>query len=123
MKIIDTPNMPKANGHYSMCIEHNGLLYLAGQLPVDATTKTVPSTIEQQTDLCLKKIELILLEAGSSKSNVLQVRIYISDIELWDRVNERYSLFFGEHKPVRCVVPTKTLHYGALIEMEATAVL
>ena len=74
--------MPKANGHYSQCIEHNGLLYLSGQLPIDQITRTIPSSIEEQTDLVLKNISCILTEAGSSKNQILQVRVYISNIGL-----------------------------------------
>lgn len=123
MEIINSPNIPKSNGHYSQCIEHNDILYLSGQLPIDQNTKAIPETIEEQADLTLKNIERILIEAGSSKSNVLQVRIYIPHIELWDKVNDRYSLFFGDHKPVRCIIPTRELHFGCLIEIEVTAVI
>ena len=122
MKIINTPKMPKSNGHYSQCIEHNGILYLSGQLPIDQVTKTIPTTVEDQADLVLKNVELILKEAGSSKNNVIQVRIYISNINLWDKVNERYSIFFEDHKPVRCIIPTRELHFGCLIEIEVTAI-
>lgn len=122
MKIIDTPKMPISNGHYSQCIEHNGILYLSGQLPVDQITKTIPTTIEAQSDLVLKNVETILKEAGSSKNKVLQVRVYISDINLWGKVNERYSIFFKDHKPVRCIIPTRELHFGCLIEIEVTAI-
>ena len=122
MRIIDTPKMPKANGHYSQCIAHNGIVYLSGQLPIDQKTKSIPSSIEAQTDLVLKNIETILTEAGSSKNKVLQVRIYISNIELWNKVNERYSLFFEQHKPTRCIIPTRELHFGCLIEIEITAI-
>lgn len=122
MKTIQTPNMPKSNGHYSQCIEHNGILYLSGQLPRDPETKTIPKTIEEQTDLALQNVELILTEAGSSKKQIIQMRVYISNIKLWDKVNERYSLFFEDHKPVRSIVPTRDLHFGCLIEIEATAV-
>lgn len=115
--------MPKSNGHYSQCIEHNGILYLSGQLPVDQITKAIPTTVEEQTDLALKNVEAILKEAGSSKNNVLQVRIYISNIDLWNKVNDRYSYFFENHKPVRCIIPTRELHFGCLIEIEATAIL
>jgi len=115
--------MPKPNGHYSQCIEHNGILYLSGQLPIDQITKNIPSSIEEQTDLVLKNIERILAEAGSSKNNILQVRVYISNIELWDKVNERYRFFFQEHKPTRCVIPTRELHFGCLIEIEVTAIV
>ena len=122
MKIINTPKMPKANGHYSQCIEHNGLLYLSGQLPIHQD-RSIPNTIEEQTDLALKNIESILIEAGSSKNHILQVRIYISNIDLWDKVNNRYSVFFQKHKPTRCVIPTRELHFGCLIEIEITAIL
>ncbi len=115
--------MPVSNGHYSQCIKHNGVLYISGQLPVDQVTKTIPVSIEAQTDLALKNVETILTEAGSSKSQVLQVRVYISNIELWNKVNERYSAFFENHKPVRCMIPTRELHFGCLIEIEVTAIL
>jgi len=124
MTILNTPKMPKANGHYSQCIEHNGILYLSGTTyQFNQNSKTTPKSIEEQTDLVLKNIETILNEAGSSKNKVLQVRIYISNIKLWDKVNDRYSFFFEEHKPVRCVIPTRELHFGCLIEIEAMAIL
>ncbi|WP_312556711.1 RidA family protein [Empedobacter brevis] len=123
MRVIQTENMLAPNGHYSQCIEHNGILYLSGQLPVDPQTKTIPRTISEQTILVLKNIASILHEAGSDKNNVLQVRIYIPSIKLWDEVNTVYSKFFGTHQPVRCIIPTNELHYGALIEIEVTAIL
>lgn len=123
MKILNTPKMPSANGHYSQCIEHDGILYLSGQLPINQNSKTIPTSIEEQTDLVLKNIETILNEAGSSRNKVLQVRIYISDINLWGKVNDRYSIFFQKHKPVRCVIPTRELHFGCLIEIEISAIL
>jgi len=123
MKVIDSPGIPKANGHYSPCIEHNGLLYLSGQLPKDPVSGEIPETIEEQTDLALSNIERIILAAGSSKDQILQMRVYISDIELWNVVNAKYSAFFGDHKPVRTIVPTRELHFGSLIEIEALAVV
>jgi reactive intermediate/imine deaminase len=122
MKIINSQKLPESNGHYSQCIQHNGILYLSGQLPIDQVSRTIPETIEAQADLALKNVENILIEAGSSKDKVLQVRIYIPHIELWDKVNDRYSMFFGDHRPVRCIIPTRELHFGCLIEIEVTAI-
>lgn len=123
MQIIDSPNLPPSNGHYSQCISHNGILYLSGQLPIDPDTKKIPKTIEEQADLALKNAEKILIEAGSSKNKVLRVQVFISNIELWNSVNDRYTLFFGDHKPARCIIPTRELHFGCLIEIEVTAIL
>ncbi len=115
--------MPKSNGHYSQCISHHGILYLSGQLPIDPESRAIPVTIEQQTDLALENVEKVLKAAGSEKNNVIQVRVYLSNIEDWDKVNERYSLFFGKHKPVRSIIPTGPLHFGCNIEIEVKAIL
>lgn len=123
MQLFTTDKMPKPAGHYSQCVEHNGVLYISGQLPKDPVTKVIPVGIAEQTQQVLKNIELILTEAGSNKNCILQMRIYIPDIEHWDVVNKVYSEFFGDHKPARCVVPSRDLHYGSLIEVEATAYL
>lgn len=121
MKIIRTKNMPVSNGHYSQCIEYNGLLYLSGQLPIDSGTREIPDSIEEQAKLALSNVEIILKEAGSSLSNVINIRIYIPDIDLWDKVNDIYSQVMGDHKPTRCIIPTRQLHFGCKIEIEATA--
>ena len=61
--------------------------------------------------------------AGLTKENVVQCRIYLTDIENWDRVNAVYGAFFGAHKPARVVVPVPALHFGCLTEIEAVAEL
>jgi 2-iminobutanoate/2-iminopropanoate deaminase len=123
MTIITNDAIPKSNGHYSQCVEHNGLLYLSGQLPLEFETKQMPKTIEEQTDLVLSNTEYILEKSNSCKNNILQVRVYIPNIDLWDKVNERYSMFFKNHKPARTIVPTNGLHFGSLIEIEVTAAI
>jgi enamine deaminase RidA (YjgF/YER057c/UK114 family) len=47
--------------------------------------------------------------------------IYISDMELWDRVNRVYARILGEHRPARAIVPVKDLHFGVKIEIQAIA--
>ena len=122
MKEIFSDNAPPPGGHYSQAIEHNGLLYISGQLPIDPKSqeKRVDS-IGKQTKQVLANLEAILIEANSGKENVLKVTVYISDIALWDRVNSVYAEFFGEHRPARAIVPTRELHFGFQIEVEAVA--
>jgi len=124
MEVISTPNAPKPAGHYSQAIVHNNLVYVSGQLPIDPTSgeKRIGS-IEEQTEQALKNLSEILEAAGSSLNQVIKTTVYISDIELWDRVNAVYARFFGEHRPARAVVPTRNLHFGFQIEIEAIAAL
>lgn len=107
--------------HYSPYIIHNDLVFVSGQLPVLPTEPKVPLGIEAQTILVLEKLSKVLEDAGTEKSKLLQVRIYISDIVFWDTVNEIYAKFMGDHKPARCIVPSGKLHFDCLIEIEAIA--
>ena len=122
MRTISTPDAPKPGGHYSQAVVHGGLVYVAGQLPVDpATGERRLRSIEEQTSQVLRNVAAILEAAGSGVSSVLKTTIYVSDISLWDRVNRVYADFFGDHRPARAVVPTRDLHHGFQIEMEAIA--
>lgn len=123
MKIIESESMPKPGGHYSMCVEHNGTLYISGQLPFEANRKTIPSGIEAQTKQVLENLNRVLSAAGTNRNKVLMVRIYMADMNDWDIINRIYAEFFGNHKPARLAVPVGVLHYGALIEIEATVAL
>ena len=122
MKAIQTSNAPAAAGHYSQAIVHNGVVYVAGQLPIDpnSSDRTVGSIVEQ-TERTLRNLEAILVAAGSALDQVLQMTIYISDIELWGGVNTVYARVMGSHRPARAVVPVKDLHYGYQIEIQAIA--
>ena len=121
---ISTQNAPKPSGHYSQAIVHNNIVYVSGQLPIDPKTgeKRIGS-IEEQTEQALKNLAEILKAAGCSLNQVIKTTVYVSDIELWDRVDAVYSKFFGEHRPARAVVPTTKLHFGFQIEIEAVAAL
>ena len=122
MKTIQPPDQPQPKGHYSPGVEHNGLRYVSGQLPMTLDTRE-PFTgdINAQTELALRNVEAVLHAAGSDLEHVLQMTIYVSDMELWGRVNEAYARVMGEHRPARAIVPVKDLHFGTKIEIQAIA--
>ena len=62
-----------------------------------------------------------LESAGSSIGQLLQVRVYIADVDHWASFNQIYARWAGEAKPARAVVPVSALHFGLQIEIEATA--
>ena len=122
MKLIQTDRAPAPAGHYSQAVVHNDTVYIAGQLPIDPETgEKCLGSIEEQTEQVLKNVAAILDAAGSGLDRVLKVTIYVSDISLWGGVNAVYAKFFGDHRPARVVVPTRELHHGFLIEVEAIA--
>jgi 2-iminobutanoate/2-iminopropanoate deaminase len=66
-------------------------------------------------------VEAVLHAAGSSLDRVMQMTIYISDIELWGAVNRKYAEIMGDHRPARAIVPVKDLHFDTKIEIQAIA--
>jgi 2-iminobutanoate/2-iminopropanoate deaminase len=122
MKTIQPAGQPTPKGHYSPGIEHHGIIYVSGQLPMDLVTREpFAGDIETQTELALRNVEAVLKEAGSDLSRVMQMTIYVSDIELWGKVNEVYARVMGAHRPARAIVPVKDLHFDTKIEIQAIA--
>ena len=109
-------------GYYSPGVIAGGMLYISGQLPIDpGTGKIAEGGIREQTKQALANVGRVLEAAGCRREDVVMCRVYISDMGNWDAVNEVYADFFGAHKPARAVVPTRELHHGALVEIEAVA--
>ena len=104
MRFISTEDAPRPGGHYSQAVVHQGVVYVAGQLPiVPETGEKCLGTVEEQTERALLNLEAVLKAAGSSRDRVLRVTVYVSDVSLWGRINEVYAGFFGGHRPARTV--------------------
>jgi 2-iminobutanoate/2-iminopropanoate deaminase len=122
MRTIQPADQPQPKGHYSPGIEHNGLIFVSGQLPMTLDTREpFTGSIEEQTEFALRNVEAVLHAAGSDLQHVLQFTIYVSDMELWGAVNETYARVMGSHRPARAIVPVKDLHFDTKIEIQAIA--
>lgn len=124
MKTVQPQDQPQPKGHYSPGVVHEGLVFVSGQLPMDLITREpFTGAIEEQTELALRNVEAVLHEAGSDLDHVLQMTIYVSDLELWGAVNDGYARVMGDHRPARAIVPVKDLHFDTKIEIQAIAAL
>jgi len=85
------------------------------------TREPFTGDIGEQTELALRNVEAVLKAAGSDLRHVLQMTIYVSDMELWGAVNAKYAEVMGDHRPARAIVPVKDLHFGTKIEIQAIA--
>jgi 2-iminobutanoate/2-iminopropanoate deaminase len=122
---IQTKLAPLPKGNYSQAVRAGDLLFVSGQLPLDANGQFVGGTIGEQTQQVLSNVRAILEAAGASLAQLVQCTIYISDMALWPKVDKTYGDFMSEVPvlPARAVVPVKELHYGAQIEVQAIAKL
>lgn len=123
MKPVHTKYSTRDGGHYVPAMEHNGVLYISGQLSINSETGEIPAGgIKEEALQALANVELVLRERGLSKEAVVLCRLYIPDVKHWPEINSVYAHFFGDHKPARVVVPTNDLYAGCLVEVEAIAV-
>lgn len=99
---------------------YNGLIHLAGQLADD-----VSQDIHSQTQQTLNNIDRFLADAGSNKSHILSVTIYLKDIEKdYQAMNALWDAWIDpEHPPARTCVEAKLYSPDVLVEMTAVAVL
>ena len=124
MKAVYVESKLENKGHYVPGVISGNTLYVSGQLPVHHETGApMAEDIAQQTRDALHNVERVLHAAGCTREDVALCRVYIPDVADWDTVNAAYAEFFGAHKPARVIVPTRELHNGALVEIEAVAEL
>ncbi len=112
---------PGAVGPYSQAIDAGGMLFISGQLPLDPATGAMPEEISLQTRQALTNLSTILSAAGSTMDNVVQVRVFLTDLNTFAAVNAVYADFFSSPHPARCCVEVSKLPKGASVEIEAVA--
>ena len=122
---MDNPaTLSQPGGHYSHVAVANGFVFVSGQLPITAQgDKLSEASFEVQAEQVLANVQAALESAGSSVAQLVQVRVYIVDVEHWMSFNQIYARWAGEARPARAVVPVPQLHYGFKIEVEATALV
>ncbi len=119
---IATPDAPTPAGHYSQATVHNGLLYVAGQIPVHPDgTHLFDAPFEDQARQAITNVLAIIGAGGSSPERVLKVNVYIVGVEHWPAFNRVYAEMFGDARPARAVIPVPELHHGYLVEIDAIA--
>jgi 2-iminobutanoate/2-iminopropanoate deaminase len=122
--IINTQKAPQAVGPYSQGISAGGLLFTAGQIPLDPDNgQMVPSRIEDQTHRVLKNLAAVLEAAGTSLDRVMKVTVFMTDLSQFKLMNEVYGEYFVSNPPARSTVEVAALPLGAQIEIECVAVV
>jgi reactive intermediate/imine deaminase len=131
MTILDTDHMTFGSGDgvpepvapYSHAVRVGPLLFLTGQLPLDPETGEVLGVdVGTQTKAVMANLERVLDLCGASLDDVVQVRAYLTSMDLYDEFNAAYSSYFTGRLPARTCVAVVGLARGALVEIDAIAV-
>jgi 2-iminobutanoate/2-iminopropanoate deaminase len=122
LKRVETGSAPAAIGPYSQGIIHNGMVFTAGQIPLDpATGQLIEGDIAAQTTRVMQSLQAILESAGASLGSVIKTTVFLQDMGDFAAMNAVYAEFFGEHKPARSTVQAARLPRDVKVEIEAIA--
>ena len=110
---------------YSQAISVQGrLIFTAGQLGISPQTGTlVEGGVQAQTQQALENIKAIVKAAGSSMANIVKMTVLLDSIDDFAAMNEVYKSYFPESPPARTAFEVARLPIGALVEIEAIAVV
>jgi 2-iminobutanoate/2-iminopropanoate deaminase len=124
---ISTDKAPKAIGPYAQGVVAGGgrLLFCSGQIPLDPATGEMVGAgdVRQQAERVMQNLGAVLAAAGASWDAVAKTTIFLADLQDFGAVNEVYGRYFPTNPPARATVQAAGLPKGALIEIEAIAVL
>lgn len=121
-KEIVTTEAPKAVGPYSQGVVCGDFIFVSGQIPFTKEGKLVSEDIKEQTRQSLLNVESVLKACQSDKSKIVKTTIFLTDLTLFQKVNEIYANFFeGTVFPARSTIEVSKLPKDAKIEIEAIA--
>jgi 2-iminobutanoate/2-iminopropanoate deaminase len=123
-KVVQTDAAPKALGPYSQAIRAGGMIYCAGQIPLDPSTgNIVGGGVAEQTHQVLKNLRAVLKAAGSDLDRAVKTTVFVKNMNDFAAMNEVYGRpeYFGSAAPARSTVEVARLPRDVLVEIEVVA--
>ncbi len=123
-KSIHTKDAPAAIGTYSQAIQVGNVVYLSGQIPLDAKTgQLIHGDISMQIEQVFKNLQAVAEAAGTSLQNAVKITVYLTDLSHFATVNEIMAVYFEEPYPARAALGVASLPRGAAVEADAVLVV
>lgn len=123
-EIIHSEKAPRPIGPYSAAVRFGNLVFCSGQTGIDPQTgELVSNRVADQTRQTLTNLRSVLEAAGCSLSDVLKTTVFLKDMNDFSTMNGIYAEFFTDNFPARSTIQVAGLPKGALVEIEAIAVI
>jgi reactive intermediate/imine deaminase len=122
--IIHTDKAPQAIGTYSQAVNHQGLVFVSGQIPLDPETmEMVTGGIEPQIHRVFKNLSAICNAAGGSLDDIVKLSVFLTDMTNFPQVNAIMEQYFTAPYPARAAIGVAALPKDAEVEMDAILAL
>jgi enamine deaminase RidA (YjgF/YER057c/UK114 family) len=109
---------------YSRAVRIGNIIEVAGTTAIDGSDVVGKGSAYEQTKYILEKIEKVLVQAGSSLTDVVRTRIFVTEMSQWEEVGRAHGEVFGNIRPVTTMVEvTALIRPDLIVEIEATAIL
>tara|TARA_Y100000996_G_scaffold26088_1_gene18690 strand:+ start:2472 stop:2852 length:381 start_codon:yes stop_codon:yes gene_type:complete len=124
-KIINTPKSPAPIGPYNQAILKDNMLFISGQIALEPNSmKLNNNSIEDETNQVMINLKHILKEANMDFGNVVKTSIFLSDMDLFKKVNDIYGKYVLKgNEPARETIAVKTLPMSVNVEISMIAIL
>lgn len=121
--VIATTEAPAAVGPYSQAIKTGGTVYCSGQIGLDPATGVLVDGVGAQAHRAFNNLEAVLAASGAKMTDVVKITIFLTDINDFAKVNEVMAAHMPTPYPARSCMQVAALPKGALVEVEAIAVI
>ena len=121
-QVINTNHAPAPIGPYNQAIRTGSLLFISGQVALKPGSSELSNAdIIQETNQVMQNLQSILAEAGMTFNSVVKTTIFLTDMNLFNEVNEVYAKYFEGNFPARETVAVKGLPKNANVEITMIA--
>ena len=123
--VVRTENAPAPfpGAPYSQAIAANGFVFVSGQLGLNPGDTAISGGIEEQTEQVFANLAAILAEAETGLDRLVKTTVFLQNLDDFQAMNGVYAAHVGDRPPARSTVEVAKLPSGALVEIEAIALL
>jgi 2-iminobutanoate/2-iminopropanoate deaminase len=120
----ETAPAPFQGAPYSQAIKANGFVFVSGQLAVKPDhAEILGDNVTDQTEQVLTNLRAILEAAGTGLDRLVKTTVFLQNLDDFPAMNEVYKKYVGDEPPARSTVEVAKLPSGALVEIEAIALV
>ncbi len=118
---LDYEGKTAGNGFITPLIIHNGVIYIAGQGAHSHDSGDFPMDIEIHTKKVMENVKTLVTAGGGTMDSILQLTVYLADIDFYDGMNSVFKTYFPNGGPARTCVAIASLPGKSLVEINCTA--